>query len=209
MREEIAREYAWLAADVETPPVTRYIALRRIARAGRESRDLISDDVRVLRRYLKKVDATKWYNKARIISAKADLACNEALLKQLNETEPVLGREIINIGQMLENRLAFDQLCDLLEVNAAQRREIVNTELTDKRDFMTIASVFGAEHSATYGDRDFKCGPVFLAINAELMRVMFDTPEGREASDLMFKELFKPGGVFGNVKIVRVGEEPA
>jgi hypothetical protein len=61
---------------------------------------------------------------------------------------------------------------------------------------MTIASVFGADHSATYDERDWKSGPVYWAINNEVMRVMFDTPEGKEASDRMWKELFKPGGMF-------------
>lgn len=196
MLERLNQYCATLIVEDETTPVMRFIALRMMATAGARNLDAIRQELRMIRRFLKKIDTDSPFNSTRIFAANAELARLEGLRDFCKEVECKIGRAIIDTGRELDDLLTFEEMCDLLEVNAADRNAISSCEFTDKRDFMTIASMFGADHSATYRGDGFKDGPVYWAIHGEIMRVMFETPEGREASDRMWKKLFQPGELF-------------
>jgi hypothetical protein len=196
MLEKLTQYCATLIVEDDTPPVMRFIALRMMATAGAHNLDSIRAEIRLIRRFLKKIDIDSPFNSSRIFAANAELARFEGLRDQCKDVECKIGRLIIDTGRELDDVLAFDEMCDLLEVNPAERAEIERSDFTEKRDFMTVASAFGFDHSATHRGKYTKGGAVYWAINEEIMRVMFDTPEGKEASDKMFKELFKPGGMF-------------
>jgi hypothetical protein len=199
MLEKLSHYCATLIVEDDTPPVMRFIALRMIATAGAQNLESIRAEIRLIRRFLKKIDVESPFNSARIFAANAELARLDGLRDQGKDVECKIGRLIIDTGRELDDVLTFDETCDLLEVNAAQRKEIIECDFIDKRDFMTIASAFGFDHSATYRSEGTKSNPVYWAITQEIMRVMFDTPEGKEASAEMLEELFQPGGLFHGV----------
>lgn len=199
MHTKLVEYCATLICQEDTTPVMRFIALRMLASAGRQNLEMVWDEIRTIRRFMKKIDAESPFNSARLFAANAELARLEGQRDQAKDIECKIGRLIIDTGRELDALLSFDQMCDLLEVNQMERAEIAQCEFTDKRDFMTITSVFGYEHSAMHRGEHRMSGAVYWAIQKEVMRVMFDTPEGREASDRMSKELFNPGGMFHGV----------
>jgi len=196
MSIESTLPFAKIAEDLSRSPLVRYVALRKCAVTLDR---LISEHrahIRMLGRAKSKLLEQSRFNTWRANVQQDAIDWWKSRLRPIEDLQQKLGRALIDIGAELDEALDFDGLCELLVVNTAERREIENNTFTDKRDFMTVASVFGFDNSATYRCKYSKGDPVYWAINEEIMRVMFDTPEGKVASDKMWQELFKPGGMF-------------
>lgn len=185
-----------IGTDANRLPSVAFAAVRICATmVDAEIRD-ISLSQRICKRAAKKLRAASPFNKARADQTEAQATDLEDVRKTSFRLRESLGRMLIDIGKELDRTLSFDQICDLLEVNSLEREEIRSTNLTEDRDFMIIASVFGYDHSATYRAPDHvrRDGVVYWSIQWEIMRVMFDTPEGRKASDEVWQKALEPGG---------------
>lgn len=191
--------YTRIGDDQTRSPMVRYVALRKCASVLDQTISSHSSHIRALRRAKAKLLEQSSFNAWRASLQQDAIDWWESIVRPLRDLQKKLGRALIDVGAELDAELDFDGLCQLLSVNDAERREIEDNTFTEKRDFMTVASVFGFDNSATYRGEHLKGDPVYWAINQEIMRVMFDTPEGKEASDKMWKELFRPGGMFHGV----------
>ncbi|WP_429497093.1 hypothetical protein ACQUFY_04555 [Robbsia andropogonis] len=190
--------YAEIASDVARSASNRFAAARICAKILEQHMEICELVIRVARRTAKLLDAESPFNKSRAEKIRSDATICDEHRKGMKAMQQAIGRTLINIGCELDEQLTFDAMCDLLEVNQVDRKEIRDCDYTDKRDFMTIASIFGYDHSATFREKgqQSKTGTVYWAINREVLRVMFDTPEGREASDRLWKDALAPGGLF-------------
>lgn len=191
--------FSLIADDRTRSPAARFIALRKCAMEADETLTDIWQILRTSKRAKQKFEKASPFNRARVEQLDRQIDWWESYRENVKQAQSVFGRCLIDVGRELDAALTFDQLCDLLEVNATERDELRASTITEKRDFMTIASAFGYEHSAMHRNEHWMRGAVYWAIQEEIQRVMFDTPEGLQASDRIFKELFKPGNPFHGV----------
>ncbi|MGS1019731.1 hypothetical protein [Burkholderia glumae] len=190
--------YSTIASDSARPAAVRYAAARRCAVIVDWHLAVYRTQQRVLKRSIKELESSP-FNRQRIKEMSASLVWLDAAAESLRTYQCSIGRELIDLSNSLEIEIPLDDMLDLMEINAAERNEIErDTELLDEQKyrFMTLAGIYGHDHSASNRGGECKRGAVYWAIQSEIMRVMFDTPEGREASDRLWVEATAPGSLF-------------
>jgi hypothetical protein len=197
-------DYTGLAARIEAAmncgaynvykPVsarTELAVIRHFVRANDERlKRLWAEEKRVR----KLVEMLAWspFNKHRVDQVKTYIDGIVGLRKLACEAEQRLGRMVIEIAPRVDAETTMAQRLEILNWNSADLGRL------DKPDIglVELIAVYCVEDSASHRKDEFRSRPLFNAINAEIMRVMFDTPEGREASRQVFDGMFSPGGIF-------------
>lgn len=99
-----------------------------------------------------------------------------------------IGDDIFVNADRIDLQIPQPALLDLLNVNIADRKEVGIGD-----GIVKIAFILGLEDSAENRDKDFKCGPIFRALQNRLMRELLHNEELKRSANEM---LFGPGGMF-------------
>ncbi|MBC8748529.1 MULTISPECIES: hypothetical protein [Paraburkholderia] len=105
-------------------------------------------------------------------------------LDQLNAALLAYGNALNDAAPCIDAALTFEERCDVLNINPAQRREI-----DGERGFVALAFTHGLEGSAERRKEDFKDSPIFNALH-RVVAEFLDTPHGKRACDEVFRGLF-------------------
>lgn len=109
-----------------------------------------------------------------------------------------IGAVLIDLAPEIDKMTTLSQRLELLNCNRADRTDLGQSDETDL-GMMHLMAVYCIEDSAEHRSDEWNDRPLHEAVNAEVHRVMFSTPEGKVASKGLFDELFSPGGMFEKV----------
>ncbi|WP_198116906.1 hypothetical protein [Massilia rhizosphaerae] len=135
------------------------------------------------------------FNKHRQSAMQKHIESLEACWQSGRDCQKGLGRIIIDMAPRIDAQTTMAQRLELLNCNPADRSDLDEPDI----GLVNLIAVYCVEDSAAYRGDEFNDRPLFNAVNAEIMRVMFKTPEGRAASEKIFDEAFAPGGIFHGV----------
>lgn len=176
------------------PIINLVIDIRRELRTWQAQLNEARSECRRLRRQAKKLQQASPFNHARAADLLFAAKMIDASRKVANEFFISIGRYLINVAPEFDAATTLEERCEILNVNVADR-----ADLLPEHGLVEIVNIYGLEDSAFYRNSIWKSGPLFEAINGEIMRVMFKTPEGRAKSKQLTDELFAPGGLFYGV----------
>lgn len=123
--------------------------------------------------------------------------------KELRGRKQRLGRMVIDLAPFIDAVTTMDERLDLLNCNVADRSRLPSEDT----DLVHLIAVYCVEDSAAHRRDEFNSRPLHSAVNAEIHRVMFDTPKGRAASSRMFDEAFAPSGPLYGVPTYRMKQD--
>ena len=176
------------------PIINLVIDIRRELRLMHATLNIAWDASQEIKRSAKKLEQASPFNHARVAELQQRAALIDASRKEMEEIFVSIGRYLIQVAPEFDAATILEERCEILNVNIADRKQLL-----PEHGLVEIVCAYGLEDSAYYRGRGWKCGPLYDAINGEIMRVLFDTPEGREMSERMTNELFAPGGLFYGV----------
>jgi len=175
-------------------PIDAFHRARRNARIEYEKLEKAHRLIRVNNR-AKSMLGDSPFNTARIAALDAEIAIVEVERKKMREQQELLGRALVDLAPWIDATTTLDQRLELLNCNCADRAEL--GQLGEANPGMVhLIAVYCVEDSAAHRNDEWNDRPMHAAVNAEMHRVMFRTPEGKAASEGLFDELFAPGGMF-------------
>lgn len=175
-------------------PIVAFMRLRLMARSAHEIEASYSNLLRVGRQARTRLEAGR-FNGHRIAKLDGTIKAIEAELKEIRAHVQRVGAELIDLAPEIDKVTTLDQRLELLNCNRADRAGLDKFDAADL-GMMFLMSAHCVEDSAQYRNDEFNDRPLHAAVNAEVHRVMFSTPEGRAVSDKLFDKLFAPGGMF-------------
>lgn len=175
--------------------VTEFIFGRRAVRKVDEVLEESHTLARLGRRAILRLEASP-FNKHRVEQLRIEVREVEKVRDEAREAQRGLGEALIGMAPEFDAATTFEQRCDLLGVNVADR-----AQLPADCGLVHMALAYGLEDSAAGRSLPHKSGPLCGAIQAHMNHVMFTTPAGRAAMDGMWKELTGPGGLFQGLPI--------
>jgi hypothetical protein len=111
------------------------------------------------------------------------------------ECQQALGCIIIDMAPRIDAMTTMEQRLELLNCNPVDTGELPEPDI----GLVELIGVYCVEDSAAHRHDEFNDRPLHAAVNAEIIRVMRETREGRAASEKIFDEAFAPGGIFHGV----------
>lgn len=185
------------AALGDALPRVLFLQMRRNARTAYKQLDTQRWRLSAARRTRKRlVDGP--FNSHRIEQLDAWIADSTEFMRTLKRTQEAIGRSLIDLAPSIDMRTTLDERLDLLNCNRADRAELYKLDEPDL-GMVHLMAVYCVEDSAEHRNDEWNDRPLHTAVNAEMHRVMFRTPEGKAASEGLFDELFAPGGMFEKV----------
>lgn len=149
---------------------------------------------RIGRRAVLRLEAQP-FNKHRVEQLRVEVQEIEKVRDEVQKIQRGLGQALIGMAPEFDAATTFEQRCDLLNVNVADR-----AQLPANCGLIHMASVYRLEDSATNRSSN-RFGPLFAAIQEHMEHVMFTTPAGQAAMDKMWEKLTEPGGLFQGLPI--------
>jgi hypothetical protein len=132
------------------------------------------------------------FNRHRLDAMSKHIESLEACWRSGRACQQTLGRIIIDMAPRIDAVTTMEQRLELLNCNPSDRAELPEPDI----GLVELIGVYCVEDSAAHRGDEFNDRPLHAAVNAEIMRVMFKTPEGRAASEQIFDAAFAPGGIF-------------
>ena len=185
-------------------PIVAFMRLRRMARSAHEIAGSYRDLLRLIRRARARLEAGP-FNAHRVAQLDANTKALEAELKFIRSHVQHVGAVLIDLAPEIDKVTTLGQRLELLNCNCADRADLGQLDETAV-GMMHLMAVYCVEDSAEHRNDEWNDRPLHEAVNAEVHRVMFSTPEGKEASKGLFDELFASGGMFE--KIPRYYRQP-
>ncbi|WP_371767518.1 hypothetical protein [Massilia sp.] len=115
-----------------------------------------------------------------------------ALARTHRESQQRFGRFIIDMAPSIDAVTTMTQRLELLNCNPADQADLTEPDI----GLVELIAVYCVEDSAAHRRDEFNDRPLHAAVNAEILRFMRETREGRAASEKIFDEAFAPGGIF-------------
>jgi hypothetical protein len=172
-------------------PLTEFVVIRHFIRANDDRMTRLWAEEKRVRKLMERL-AWSPFNTHRIEQVNSYVGALAELRKLAREAEQRLGRIVIDLAPRIDAVTTMAQRLEILNWNAADRGRLDKTDI----GMVDLIALYCVEDSATHRKDEFRSRPLFNAVNAEIMRVMFDTPDGRTVSRQMFDEMFAPGGIF-------------
>jgi hypothetical protein len=137
------------------------------------------------------------FNAARIANIEhdiqlLDLGCSKYDIKIKDAAKMLMG-----IAPYIDMLTTFEERCDLLNINVADRYKLDGVEDTG---IMHMIAVYGLEDSAYHRGSDWKNGAMANAINEVMVDFLCNTPEGEKLCNSMFE----PGGLFESIPMYKM-----
>jgi hypothetical protein len=175
-------------------PVTEFVLIRHYARANCErlasAHALLKRVEHIAQHYSKSP-----FDRHRLKEANEHLEAMREHQQSIYRAQENLGRIIVELAPRIDAATTMQQRLELLNCNQADCAQLEEPDI----GLINLIAVYCVEDSAAHRDDEFRDRPLFNAVNAEMMRVMFRTPEGRAASQPIFDEMFAPGGLLHGV----------
>lgn len=177
-----------------TSVLVEFSVVRHFIRANHERLHRFRVEMARLHRLSKRLSWSP-FNKHRVDLVDAHAANVRELFSLAKDAERKLGRIVFDMAPFIDAATTMEQRLELLNCNQADRAQLDEPNI----GLVELIAVYCVEDSAAHrGDR-FNDRPLHAAVNAEMIRVMFDTPEGRAASKPITDSLFAPGGLLHTV----------
>ena len=180
--------------DSPKSSVVFFFHLRMLARGLHEELESLRTDARRARRERSRLEANP-FNAHRIGLWDQYISRTDAFVKNSREALRLTGRDLIDLAPQVDAMTTMTDRLDLLNCNSADRADLPEPDI----GLVQLIGVYCVEDSAEHRNDEWNDRPLHAAVNAEVQHVMFDTPEGRAASDKLFAGLFAPGGMFESV----------
>lgn len=190
MKKTKAEQLETVLDNCSKSVITEFLFTRICARDIHEMLENLWSLLAYGRRAVVKLEA-KPFNAHRAEIIRSELRKMDKQCDGLHETWRGLGAALIGLAKEFDATTTFEQRCELLGVNTADR-----AELPVDSGMVQIAFAYGLEDSAAGRGLPHKSGPLCAAIRAHMDHVMLTTPEGRAAMDKMWEKLTEPGGIF-------------
>lgn len=165
-------------------PIVAFMRLRHMARSAHEIEASYRGLLHVGRRARNRLDAGQ-FNAHRIAQLDEHINAVDAELKVIRDHIQRVGAVLIDLGPEIDKVTTLDQHLELLNCNHADRDSIDESNIT----MVLLMAAYCVEDSAEHRKDQRNDRPLHAAVNAEMHRVMFDTPEGNALSDKLFDEL--------------------
>lgn len=169
--------------------ISLLIAIRMELRKYKAVMDIAWMEECALKRAGKKLESATAFNGHRVAMLRKSAAMISAARDELREQSHVIGGGLMSIVSAFDAATTLAQRCDILNVNLADRGA-----LSEKDGLVNIVLLHALEDSAFYRGSEWNDGPLFNAIRWEMMRVMTETAEGRNASAQLWEIALAPGG---------------
>jgi hypothetical protein len=181
------------AYDAQKPgsAFTEFAVVRHFVRANDDRLQRVRAELARVRRLAGRLDGSP-FNKHRIDQVNDYATTLKELLALTREAQQKLGRIVIDMAQRIDAETTMEQRLEILNCNPADRADLPEPNI----GLVELVGVYCVEDSAAHRGDEFNDRPLHAAVNAEIHRVMFDTPEGRAASKPIFDAAFAPGGIF-------------
>ena len=178
-------------------PIVAFLRLRWMARSAHEIEMSYQDLLRLSRKARARLVAGH-FNAHRIAELDANAKGIADELKTIRAHIEHVGAVMIDLAPEIDKVTTVGQRLELLNCNRADRADLGKLDQSDL-GMVHLMAVYCVEDSAEHRNDEWNDRPLHTAVNAEIHRVMFRTPEGKAASDGLFDELFAPGGMFEKV----------
>ena len=188
---------AQLAALGARWPIAIFLRIRRSARVNHQQLDRLRRLIGKAKRGRDGLGANP-FNLHRVAALDAAIVEMSATRDWVRETQQEIGRSLLDLAPAVDGITTLDERLELLNCNPADRADLYKLNDPDL-GMVHLIAVYCVEDSAEHRDDEWNDRPLHAAVNAEMHRVMFNTPEGRVASDKLFDGLFAPGGLFEGV----------
>lgn len=188
LREKLHAELKQLGLS---GPIAAFFRLRRNARVVHENLEMAYQLLSMGKRTRARMEKSP-FNHVRIAALNVEIADVERERDVLWGQRNILGAALIELAPFIDEITTMQERLELLNCNLADRSDLSEPDIR----MMLLMGAYCVEDSAEHRGEDWNNRPLHSAVNAEMHRVMFDTPEGRVASDQMFDKLFAPGGMF-------------
>jgi hypothetical protein len=188
--EDQKQFYEALLALGVSSPVAAFLRLRRNARRVHQSLAKANTLLRVGSRRRLALEKSP-FNVARVQALDNGVKEINAACKELREIQEFYGRSLIDLAPWIDGTTTMTQRLELLNCNPADRAEIEEEDA----GMVVLMAAYCVEDSAEHRNDEWNDRPLHAAVNAEMHRVMFRTPEGKAASSKLFDELLAPGGL--------------
>lgn len=172
-------------------PIVAFMRLRLMARSAHELQSSYHGLLRLGRRARARLEAGQ-FNAHRIAQLDEHINAVDAELKVIRDHIQHVGAVLIDLGPEIDKITTLEQRLELLNCNHADRSRIDEPNI----NMVLLMAAYCVEDSAAHRNDEWNDRPLHTAVNAEMHRVMLDTPEGRAVHDKLFDELFAPGGMF-------------
>lgn len=174
--------------------LTEFVLVRHYARANHEriaeTRDLLCRIERIAECY-----KDSPFDKHRLKEANFHRKAVQDHLQTIYRAQESMGRIITDMAPRIDAITTMEQRLELLNCNPADRTHLDETDI----GLVHLIAVYCVEDSAAHRRDRLNDRPLHAAVNAEMIRVMFDTPEGRAARKPITDALFAPGGLLHGV----------
>jgi hypothetical protein len=178
-------------------PRVLFLQMRRNARTAHTQIETQRWRLSAARRTKAQLGASP-FNSHRVEQLDAWIAESTEFMHSLKRMQEAIGRSLIDLAPSIDRGTTLDERLELLNCNRADRADLDKFDYADL-GMVYLMAVHCVEDSAEHRNDEWNDRPLHTAVNAEIHRVMFRTPEGKAASDGLFDELFAPGGMFEKV----------
>lgn len=175
-------------------PLTEFAIIRHYVRTNFARQD---EAVSLLKRIERIVEHYKKspFDRHRLKEATAHLEAVREHLQTVYRAGESLGRIIFELAPRIDAVTTMEQRLELLNCNVADRGRLDEPNI----GLLELVAVYCVEDSAAHRGDEFLDRPLFNAVNAEMHRVMFRTPEGRAVSKPIMDAAFEPSGILHGV----------
>jgi len=175
-------------------PIVAFMRLRLMARSAHAIEASYRGLLHLGRRARVRLEAGQ-FNAHRISQIDEQIKAVDAEMKVVRDHIRHVGAVLIDLGPEIDKVTTLEERLELLNCNRADRKRIDEPNIS----MVLLMGAYCVEDSAQHRNDEWNDRPLHAAVNAEMHRVMFDTPEGKAVSDKLFDELFAPGGMFEKV----------
>lgn len=175
-------------------PLTDFAIIRHYARANRARRADAKAQLRSIVQIAAQYRESP-FDRHRLKKANAHMDTILEHLRSIRRADQALGRLIYELAPRIDAMTTMEQRLELLNCNVADRAELDEPNI----GLIELIAAYCVEDSAAHRRDQYSDRPLYNAVNAEMMRVMFRTPEGRAASKPIMDSAFEPGGILHGV----------
>jgi hypothetical protein len=174
--------------------LTEFVVVRHFVRANFDRHHRVRAELARVRRLADRLGGSP-FNKHRLEQVNDYVTTLKELLIMVRKAEERLGRIVIDMAPRIDAETTMAQRLEILNCNLADRSKLDESDI----GLVDLIGVYCVEDSAAHRGDEFNDRPLHGAVNAEIIRVMFRTPEGRAASKPIFDAAFEPGGILHGV----------
>lgn len=183
--------------DATKNVVFHFLSVRHAARDIHAQRSSLEVDIRMCRRQMTSTRGMRGMAKV-TLHQQASIDVLKVRSRVYSDALRELGSILLELAPTFDAATTLETRCDLIGINVADRAKIDPTNC----GLIVLVFALALEDSATYRGFDAINNPMHSAIAPEILRIICETTNGREAMRQVVAEDIEAGGIFAQLNAI-------